>query len=96
MNDLYGGSYRLFERVRRRSAGLDFTFLDLNDAAALKAALKPNTRMILGRDADQSDADRRRLGEGRRLRPQAWPDFRRRQHILLADPAAPARVRRGP
>jgi len=46
MNDLYGGSYRLFERVRRRSAGLDFTFLDLNDAAALKAALKPNTRMI--------------------------------------------------
>jgi len=46
MNDLYGGSYRLFERVRRRSAGLDFTFLDLNDPAALKAALKPNTRMI--------------------------------------------------
>ena len=46
MNDLYGGSYRLFERVRRRSAGLDFTFLDLNDTAALKAALKPNTRMI--------------------------------------------------
>ncbi|MBN8887150.1 MAG: PLP-dependent transferase [Rudaea sp.] len=46
MNDLYGGTYRLFERVRRRSAGLDFTFLDLNDQAALKAALKPNTRMI--------------------------------------------------
>jgi cystathionine gamma-lyase len=32
--------------VRRRSAGLDFSFIDLNDAAALKAALKPNTRMI--------------------------------------------------
>ena len=46
MDDLYGGSYRLFERVRRRSAGLDFTFIDLNDASALKAALKPNTRMI--------------------------------------------------
>ena len=46
MDDLYGGSYRLFERVRRRSAGLDFTFIDLNDAVALKAALKPNTRMI--------------------------------------------------
>jgi len=46
MDDLYGGSYRLFERVRRRSAGLDFTFVDLNDAQALKAALKPNTRMI--------------------------------------------------
>jgi cystathionine gamma-lyase len=46
MDDLYGGTYRLFERVRRRSAGLDFSFVDLNDASALKAALKPNTRMI--------------------------------------------------
>ena len=46
MDDLYGGTYRLFERVRRRSAGLDFTFLDLNDTEALKAALKPATRMI--------------------------------------------------
>ncbi|WP_425601525.1 trans-sulfuration enzyme family protein [Dyella humicola] len=46
MDDLYGGTYRLFERVRRRSAGLDFTFADLNDLQALKAALKPNTRMI--------------------------------------------------
>lgn len=46
MDDLYGGTYRLFERVRRRSAGLDFSFVDLNDPAALKAALKPTTRMI--------------------------------------------------
>ncbi len=46
MDDLYGGTYRLFERVRRRSAGLDFSFADLNDAAALRAALKPETRMI--------------------------------------------------
>jgi len=46
MDDLYGGTYRLFEKVRRRSAGLDFSFIDLNDGAALKAALKPNTRMI--------------------------------------------------
>lgn len=46
MDDLYGGSYRLFERVRRRSAGLDFSFIDLNDSQALKATLKPNTRMI--------------------------------------------------
>jgi len=46
MDDLYGGTYRLFERVRRRSAGLDFSFIDLNDMSALKAALKPNTRMI--------------------------------------------------
>src|SRR6201991_506782 len=46
MDDLYGGTYRLFERVRRRSAGLDFDFVDLNDPQALRAALKPNTRMI--------------------------------------------------
>src|SRR5476651_1024702 len=46
MDDLYGGSYRLFERVRRRSAGLDFTFIDLADMAAVEAAIRPNTRMI--------------------------------------------------
>ncbi len=46
MDDLYGGTYRLFDGVRKRSAGLDFSFIDLNDQAALKAALKPNTRMI--------------------------------------------------
>jgi cystathionine gamma-lyase len=46
MDDMYGGTYRLFERVRRRSAGLDFSFVDANDETALKAALKPNTRMI--------------------------------------------------
>jgi cystathionine gamma-lyase len=46
MDDLYGGTYRLFEKVRRRSAGLDFSFVDLNDAGAMQAALKPNTRMI--------------------------------------------------
>jgi len=46
MDDLYGGSYRLFERVRRRSAGLDFTFVDLADMDAVKAAVKPSTRMI--------------------------------------------------
>ena len=45
-DDLYGGTYRLFERVRRRSAGLDFTFTDLSDPAALAKALKPNTKMI--------------------------------------------------
>jgi cystathionine gamma-lyase len=46
MDDMYGGTFRLFERVRRRSAGLDFSFVDANDEDALKAALKPSTRMI--------------------------------------------------
>jgi cystathionine gamma-lyase len=46
MDDLYGGSFRLFERVRRRSANLDFTFADLSDPNAAAAAIKPQTRMI--------------------------------------------------
>src|SRR5499433_924382 len=46
MDDLYGGSYRLFERVRRRSAGLDFSFVDLADLAAVEAAIRPETRLI--------------------------------------------------
>ena len=44
-NDLYGGTYRLFERVRRRTAGLDFTYVDPTPAA-FEAAIQPNTRMI--------------------------------------------------
>ena len=46
MDDLYGGSYRLFERVRRRSAGLDFSFVDLCDLAAFEAAIGPKTKMV--------------------------------------------------
>ncbi len=46
MDDLYGGSYRLFERVRRRTAGLDFSFVDLTDGAAFEAAIRPDTRMV--------------------------------------------------
>jgi cystathionine gamma-lyase len=46
MDDIYGGTTRLFERVRRRSAGLDFTFVDLTDVSALQEAVKSNTRMI--------------------------------------------------
>ncbi|WPZ36395.1 cystathionine gamma-synthase [Thalassobaculum sp. OXR-137] len=46
MDDLYGGSYRLFENVRRRSAGLEFSFVDLSDLSALEAAVTENTKMI--------------------------------------------------
>ena len=45
-DDLYGGTFRLFEKVRRRSANLDFTFVDLTDAANFKKSIKPNTRMV--------------------------------------------------
>ena len=46
MDDVYGGTYRLFERVRRRSAGLDFSFVDLDDMAAVEAAVTPKTKLI--------------------------------------------------
>jgi cystathionine gamma-lyase len=45
-DDLYGGTYRLIERVRRRSAKLDATFVDFTDLAAVEAAIGPETRML--------------------------------------------------
>lgn len=45
-NDLYGGTFRLFERVRRRSAGHRFSFVDPTDLQAFEAALTPETRMV--------------------------------------------------
>lgn len=46
MHDVYGGAFRLFENVRKRSAGLDFSFIDLTNPKNLENALKPNTKMI--------------------------------------------------
>ena len=46
MDDLYGGSYRLFERVRKRSAGLSFSFVDLTDPAKFEAAITPATKLV--------------------------------------------------
>jgi len=46
-NDLYGGTFRLFERVRRRSAGHRFSFVDLSDLSAFEAALQDDTRMVM-------------------------------------------------
>jgi cystathionine gamma-lyase len=45
-DDLYGGSWRLFERVRRRTMGLDFAYVDLSDIAAVEAAITPKTKML--------------------------------------------------
>ncbi len=44
--DLYGGSFRLFDKVRRRSAGLEFSFVDMADLAAIEAAIRPNTKLL--------------------------------------------------
>jgi cystathionine gamma-lyase len=45
-DDLYGGSFRLFDKVRKRSAGLKFSFVDMGDLSAIEAAITPETRMI--------------------------------------------------
>jgi cystathionine gamma-lyase len=45
-DDMYGGTYRLFERVRRRSAGLRFSYADLTQPENLLAALQPDTKMV--------------------------------------------------
>ncbi len=46
MDDVYGGTFRLLEGVRRRSAGIQTSFVDLNDMDALAAAVRPETRLI--------------------------------------------------
>jgi len=46
MHDLYGGSYRLMENVRKRSAGHDVSFVDLTQPSELEAAVRPNTRLV--------------------------------------------------
>jgi cystathionine gamma-lyase len=45
-DDLYGGSFRLFDKVRKRSAGLKFSFVDMGDLSAIEAAIAPETKMI--------------------------------------------------
>jgi cystathionine gamma-lyase len=45
-DDLYGGTFRLFERVRRHSAKLDFSYVDPADLSAVERAIRPNTRML--------------------------------------------------
>jgi cystathionine gamma-lyase len=44
-DDMYSGTYRLFEQVFRKQ-GIDFSYLDLSDPSALESAMRPNTRMV--------------------------------------------------
>ena len=46
MDDLYGGSFRLFDKVRERSAGLEFAYVDLADLEQVQGALTDKTRMV--------------------------------------------------
>jgi cystathionine gamma-lyase len=45
-DDLYGGTFRLFERVRKRSAGLEVSLVDMSDPRRVEAAIRPQTRLI--------------------------------------------------
>ena len=45
-DDLYGGTYRLLNRVRNRSAGLQVSLVDATDPAAVEAAIRPDTKLI--------------------------------------------------
>lgn len=46
MDDIYGGSYRLFERVRKFSSGLEVSYVDLTKPELLAQALRSNTKML--------------------------------------------------
>jgi cystathionine gamma-lyase len=86
MEDLYGGSYRLFETVRRRSAGLDFSFVDLTDMVNFRAAIRPETRMVwVETPTNPLLHCRDRQGPQR--------PHRYRQHLCHAMLAAPDRLR---
>jgi cystathionine gamma-lyase len=45
-DDMYGGTFRLFERVRKRSAGLNFTYVDMSDPERIRSAVTPRTKLI--------------------------------------------------
>jgi cysteine-S-conjugate beta-lyase len=46
LDDLYGGTYRLFDTVKTRTNHLSFSFIDMTDINQIEAAIQPNTRMI--------------------------------------------------
>ena len=80
-SDLYGGTYRLVDKVLSRW-GLEYTMVDQSDLDAVAAAVRDGDEADLGRDADQPVAERRRRrgdrrAQGRRLRG-------RRQHVRHA------------
>ena len=92
-DDIYGGTFRLLERVRKRSAGLQVSFVDFTDLAAVEAAIRPETKMLwvetptnpLLRIVDL--AGRRGAGQAQ------GPDLGRRQHLLQPLHPAAARAR---
>src|SRR5262249_21197206 len=70
MHDLYGGSYRLLENVRKRSAGHSVSFVDLSETDALQAAIRPDTRLVWGETPNHPMLKLGDLEAGARTRPQ--------------------------
>ena len=60
-DDLYGGTFRLFHRVRERSAGLSFTFAPLDEPDGLERAMRPDTRLVWVETPTNSPASRTRF-----------------------------------
>ncbi len=85
MDDLYGGTFRLFERVRRRSPNLDFSFADLSDPKAPARRDRGRTRsMIWIETPTNPTAEARRHRAVARARARARHPRRRRQHLRHA------------
>lgn len=77
-DDLYGGSYRLFARVRAQSAGLSFSFVDMREPKNIEAAITPATQLIWVETPTNPMlklADLAAIGEiSKRHRIPAWAD----------------------
>ena len=81
VDDLYGGSRRLFERVRRRSVGLEVSYVDPADLEAIAAAIRPNTRLIWIETPTNPLLKLVDLERDRRARPARGICGGRRQHL---------------
>ncbi len=80
-DDLYGGTYRLFSRVLQRY-GLEFTFLDITDLDAVRAAIRPNTKLFW---IETPTNPLLRLADIAALRRVADADAREERIILAVD-----------
>ena len=92
-DDLYGGSFRLFERVRRRSANLDFTYVDPTDLVGLEAAIRPNTRMLWMESPSNPLLKTGRFARRCRVGQTAKPAGGDRQHVRFALLPTPTHLR---
>ena len=93
INDVYGGTYRLFSKLYAPK-GYDYEFVDLTDEGVARAGLRAAGRPRLARDAVQPAAQDRRHRGDRRARARGRRARRRRQHVREPVPAAAARARR--